>query len=164
MATFSYEAIYVGSSGARGPSTGDTPLPGTIDESAAFLLASDFLSIVYGTPVVTAGRIEIPASLIDGNGNPIVVENVMARILVSDAANSFEPSDTTTVASALVPSGTLLSGLGTATSVWATGATGVFKIALLDSISGARYLFTNTGGHARRYVRAQSNVLTINFP
>ncbi|MGH8709755.1 MAG: hypothetical protein ACREVA_00275 [Burkholderiales bacterium] len=143
-----------GIQGLQGP-------PGT---SGSALVTAALISLVWGVESAEVGNtIEITASCVDFDNAPFVSGLVSVELLISDAANSYEPSDTAVFVPAVFPLGTLLSGDGTARSVWQTNALGLFRIGVLDASVGDRYIWTRAGGHERLFVRARDGIKQITF-
>ncbi|MGH8711838.1 MAG: hypothetical protein ACREVA_11105, partial [Burkholderiales bacterium] len=137
---------------------------GSAGLSGSTVVDSSLIGLVWGIESSEVGNIiEITASCVNFNNLPFVSGLVSVELLVSDAANSYEPSDTAVFTPAALPLGTLLSGNGTARSVWQTNALGLFRIGVLDTTVGDRYIWTRAGGHERLFVRARDGIKQITF-
>lgn len=122
------------------------------------------IGVVWGTPgAEVADSIEVAASCTDFSGAPFLSDIVDLRIIVSDGPTDAEPSASATIISAGVPVGTLMAGSGTATVVMRTDAAGAFAIKVQETAVATRYLWINTGGQERLWVRSTVGVLPITF-
>lgn len=139
--------------GAQGPA-------GVVIEES---VVEELIGLEWGVPVIAPGRIEVVASAKTFLGDPFLSALICVELLVSDAPNIYEPSDTSVFAQAIVPTGTLLAGPGTGRSVWMTDLNGNFKVAVLDPGIGSRYIWTKGGGHEQKTVRATTGILQVTF-
>jgi len=134
------------------------------DAVAQNIYVNTFISIVWGTPSVeSSNKIEILATCLNIDNEVFVSGQVAVELRVSDSAGSNEPSDTAVIQAATAPVGTMLSGTGTATSVFKTNNAGQFKIAVYDVAVGSRFVWLKAGGHSQLFCRAKDGILELTF-
>lgn len=132
--------------------------------SAAAALPPTFIDLVWAAPgAESSDAIEIQASIQDQAGNAITSALVEVEVRVSDAANDYEPSSTAIITAAGTPVGTLLAGSGTATTVWQTNSSGLFKIKVTETAAADRYLWIRAGGNTRLFVKSLNGVQQLTF-
>lgn len=121
------------------------------------------VQIQWSTPSAESGNaIEIVGNVLDAAGSPLNTSLVDCQIVVSDGANTSEPSDTATITAAVSPVGTTLAGSGTATVVMRSD-NGLFKISVQEPNSGHRFLWITGAGHEQKLVRAKDGILELVF-
>lgn len=125
---------------------------------------TSLVDVVWGTPSAESGNaIEVQGTIRDLNDNVFTTSPVYVTVVVSDAANDGEPSNTATISAATVPVGSVVAGSGSATAVFKTNGTGQFKIRVSETAVGSRYIWVKAGGHEQVYVRARDGILQLTY-
>jgi hypothetical protein len=136
------------------------------EQSWTTALRNAFGIVAFGSPSAeTANTIEITATVFGSpqGGGALASVNSVVRLVVSDSATDCSPSATATLAAAGTPTGTLLDGTGTATTIWRTTSSGTFRVAITETAAASRFLWVMAAPGSQVYLRAGAAPTSVTF-
>lgn len=124
----------------------------------------ELIEVVWDAPSAESGNaIEMTGRCYNLYNTAFASNTAYVTVIVTDGAADSEPSATATITAATGPVGDVVGGGGTATAVFKTDASGVFRIRVSETLPAFRYIWVRSGGHMQVYVKARDGIVELPF-